>query len=212
MDKIICVGKNYLDHAQELGDKIPEKPVLFFKPPSVLVSFNSGEVVEVSHPKNRGPAHHECEIVLRVAKDCYCVSESEAEKLISHVTLGLDMTLRDVQAQQKKNGHPWEIAKVFANSAVVGPWVKVQDFPHYLEEEFSFTLDGVLRQKSAGKNMRLSPAQCLSYASEFFQLCEGDLIFTGTPSGVGPVASGQTGELKWGSKLKYRVHWGTSRR
>jgi 2-keto-4-pentenoate hydratase/2-oxohepta-3-ene-1,7-dioic acid hydratase in catechol pathway len=198
MDKIICIGKNYLDHAKELGDAVPEKPVLFLKPPSVLVSAKQmGETLAVSLPRNRGAVHHECEIVVRI----------NAQGTIDAVTLGLDMTLRNVQEQLKKNGHPWEIGKVFAGSAILGPWISLAEFPDYLERDFSFSLDGKLRQQGRGNQMRLLPKDCVSYAREFFPLCEGDVIFTGTPAGVGPVQAGQPSELRWGDHTILRVQW-----
>ena len=107
MDKVICIGKNYLDHAKEMskmtGDKIPEKPVIFFKPPSTInQASKNGETVTASLPLNRGQAHHECEIVLRISKDCYQISIDEAKNYFDAVTLGLDMTLRDAQLELKK--------------------------------------------------------------------------------------------------------------
>src|SRR5258708_6102141 len=128
MDKMICVGKNYLEHAKELGDAIPEKPVLFLKPPSAsLLVDRAGRKVEAILPQGRGSIHHECEILIRI-------NERGA---IDAVSLGLDMTLRDVQADLKKKGHPWELSKVFKNSAIIGPWIPIRDFPDYLEEEFT---------------------------------------------------------------------------
>jgi 2-keto-4-pentenoate hydratase/2-oxohepta-3-ene-1,7-dioic acid hydratase in catechol pathway len=195
MDKIICVGKNYLDHSRELGDAVPEKPVLFLKPPSSMVVISSDGMGEVRLPFGRGPVHPECEIVARIS----------AQGAIDAVTLGLDMTLRDVQAGLKKAGHPWEISKVFAGSAVIGEWVPV--FPEYLDEEFSLAIDGEIRQRGRGREMRMSPEGCVAYAGEHFPLRAGDALFTGTPAGVGPVEPGQTAELRWGSKLKYRVRF-----
>lgn len=196
-DKIICVGKNYLEHATELGDAVPEKPVLFLKPWSVAVAAGAGETLEIPLPKGRGAIHHECELVVRLASG----------GAIDAVTLGLDMTLRDTQVLLKKSGHPWEVSKVFAGSAIFGPWIPVKEFADYLDAEFTFAVDGKLRQRGRGAEMRLSPAECVAYAAEHFPLEAGDALFTGTPSGVGPVASGQKGELRWGSRLGYSVCW-----
>ncbi len=198
MDKLICVGKNYLEHAKELGDAVPEKPVLFLKPPSTLISINSS--ASVSLPRNRGQIHPECEIVCRIR-----IGSQGPE--IDAVTLGLDLTLRDVQSQLKKNGHPWEISKVFAGAAVIGPWISVADFPDYLEKEFSFSVDGELRQKARGQMMRALPIDCLRAATDSFPVCDGDLLFTGTPAGVGPVTPGQASSLQWEKKLDFKVHW-----
>jgi 2-keto-4-pentenoate hydratase/2-oxohepta-3-ene-1,7-dioic acid hydratase in catechol pathway len=196
MDKLICVGKNYLDHARELGEPVPEKPVFFLKPPSsVKMVRKDQETTQVKLPKNRGTIHPECEIILKLGHD------GSPE----WVSLGLDMTLRDVQMDLKKKGHPWEISKVFEDSAVIGPWISLTEYPEFLDNEFTLTLDGVLLQKAKGREMRLSPLECLKYAKDFFPLCEGDILFTGTPAGVAPVNAGQTAELRLGSKIAYRV-------
>jgi 2-keto-4-pentenoate hydratase/2-oxohepta-3-ene-1,7-dioic acid hydratase in catechol pathway len=197
MDKIICVGKNYAEHAKELGDVVPEKPVLFLKPPSVLREAKHGERISAWYPAGRGSFHHECEIVLRLG---------EGGK-ISAVTVGLDMTLRDLQGQLKKQGHPWTVAKVFRDAAIVGPWVSVADFPRWQETPFSLAIAGKVRQRGSAAEMILEPAACVSYIAEWFPLCAGDLVFTGTPAGVGPVAKGETAELQWGD-IRCSVAWG----
>ena len=207
MDKIVCVGKNDLDHARELGDPVPERPVVFLKPPSILRAATSeGDPLVLGIPRDAGALHHEVEIVLRLDKGGSRLDVKEAERLIGAVTVGLDMTLRDRQAALKKAGHPWTTGKVFADAAVVGPWRRVSEFPNYLQEKFSFALDGQLRQEGFGKDMLFSPAECLAYLSECFPLCPGDVIFTGTPAGVGPVTSGQKGVLSWGP-IRYAVQW-----
>jgi 2-keto-4-pentenoate hydratase/2-oxohepta-3-ene-1,7-dioic acid hydratase in catechol pathway len=208
MDKIVCVGKNYLEHASELGDAIPEMPVLFLKPRSSLRSVEKNEeTVEVEFPKNRGSLHHECEIVIRLSKGGSHLSLQEAKEAIQDVTLGLDMTLRDVQTKLKKNGHPWEMGKVFVGSAILGPWVQISDFPNFENTQFSFSLEGRVRQKGRASEMRLSIPECIVYASQHFPLCPGDLIFTGTPAGVGEVNLGQTAELNWTNRIQYKVKW-----
>ena len=193
MDKIICVGKNYLEHAQELGDAVPEKPVLFLKPPSVLVQVKS----EGGMPRDRGSVHHECEVVLRLT----------VEGRFDAVTLGLDMTLRDLQSELKKKGHPWEMGKVFKGSALLGPWIELDAFAGLLETDFSFSLDGQTRQRGRACDMRMAPQQCIDYAREYFPICAGDALFTGTPAGVGPVRVGQKGELRWGDRALFSVQW-----
>jgi 2-keto-4-pentenoate hydratase/2-oxohepta-3-ene-1,7-dioic acid hydratase in catechol pathway len=206
MDKIVCVGKNYLDHAKELGDKIPEKPVIFLKPSSILRAAIQHEELELSIPQNSGTLHFETEIVLRLDRGGYKLDLKDAEKCIGAVTLGLDMTLRDLQATQKKNGHPWTTSKVFPDSAVVGPWMRISEFPNYLEENFTFILNDEVKQQDIGKSMRMNPAEIISYVSEFFPLVSGDIIFTGTPAGVSSVQLGQKGLLKFG-EINYSVLW-----
>lgn len=208
MDKIVCVGKNYLAHARELGDAIPERPVIFIKPPSVLRVAVPGDdaPLELRIPPEAGEIHHEVEIVLRLDKGGYRLDPKEAERLIGAVTVGLDMTLRTRQQHAKKNGHPWTTSKVFPDAAVIGPWLRVSEFPGYMSEKFSFALDGTLRQEGYGRDMTFMPAECVAYLSEFFPLQAGDIIFTGTPEGVGPVVHGSKGVVSWGS-LRYEVQW-----
>lgn len=193
MDKIVCVGKNYAEHAKELGDAIPEKPVLFLKPPSVLLA-SDGREVTARLPKDSGSVHHECEIVLRLGPG----------GKIRDVTLGLDMTLRERQAAQKKAGHPWTTSKVFPDAAIVGPFVPLE--ADWLQSEFFLQIDGKIRQRGRGDEMTFSPEACLAYIAGFFPLCEGDLVFTGTPAGVGPVVAGNVGKLSWG-RVSYTVRW-----
>ncbi len=199
MDKCICIGKNYLEHAKELGDDVPEHPVIFIKPPSVVLqslqSSLKGQKLEVVLPQGRGAIHHECEIVLRLNR----LGVPDA------VTLGLDLTLRELQSELKKKGHPWELSKVFNQSAVVGPWIPISIFPDYLDQNFEFLINGVQKQSGRGIDMRYSPDFCLNYVRDCFPVCEGDLLFTGTPAGVGPLTAGQTGILRWGTVFELQV-------
>lgn len=198
MDKIICVGKNYLDHALEMGDAVPEMPVLFLKPPSSATYCSQpGDTISVKLPRDSGAIHPECEIVMRL----------DSQGRFDAVTLGLDMTLREVQTNLKKKGHPWELAKVFQGSAVIGPWIELKRFSDYLEIPFLFLVNQSIRQKACGKEMRVSPENCLSYARKYFPICEGDLLFTGTPAGVSAVSPGQVVELKWGDRFSYSVRF-----
>lgn len=194
-------------HAKELGDLVPEKPVIFLKPPSVLRKADeSSKPIELSLPLGRGEVHHECEIVVRIGKSGENLKLLEAEQSIEAVTVGLDMTLRDVQAQLKKLGQPWTVSKVFKDSAIVGPWIAPIDFPSWEKERFSFFLDGKLRQSASADEMMMKVKEGICYVSEQFPLTAGDILFTGTPSGVGPVFSGSSAELKWGP-LSYKVLW-----
>lgn len=206
MDKIVCVGKNYRKHAEELGDKQPSKPVLFIKPPSVLVQVTGSEVT-VRYPEGRGQVDHECEMVVRLKRGGERWSKEEALASIDAVTLGLDMTLRIVQRQQKDAGLPWTTAKVFADAAVVGPWRPASELESLLAEPFRFHYGDALRQEGRRENMIFDVAQCLQYASDCFPLCAGDLVFFGSPTGVGPVEPGGVGRVQWGTSIDYRVHW-----
>lgn len=207
MTKIICVGKNYLDHAIELGDEVPEMPVLFLKPPSLAVcAQENGQTLALAIPKHVDDLNHECEIIVRLAHGGEYLAPKDCEALVDAVTLGLDMTWRGRQAQLKKAGHPWEISKVFKNAAVVGPLIPIAEFSDYATRDFRFLVNGKLRQTANAKEMRLGIAECLSYISHYFPLEPGDLIFTGTPAGVGPIVSGDRCELEWGD-IKYFVDW-----
>ncbi|SRR5579883_2332824 len=199
MDKIICVGKNYLEHALELGEAVPDKPVLFLKPPSILKQASAwGGVVSAIFPQARGDMQPECEIVLKL----------DSAKKITAVSIGLDGTLRSHQAQLKKNGHPWTTAKVFPDAAIVGPWIPVDEFNNYMSTEFSLTIDGELRQRAFPQQMMMKPDELVVYIKEFFPLCTGDLIYTGTPVGVSPVQIGSRVVLRWG-KYFYSVDYKT---
>ncbi|MGK5089619.1 fumarylacetoacetate hydrolase family protein [Bdellovibrionota bacterium FG-2] len=201
MDKIICVGKNYLEHAKELGDAIPKKPILFLKPPSVLKIAQDGQPLLARLPEGRGPVHFECEIVFRIR------CKAGTTPYFDALTLGLDMTIREAQTELKRQGHPWELAKVFTDSALLGAWKPIKDIPDYLNKEFSCEIEGQLRQKATGSQMTLSPEICRAYAQECFPLCDGDLLFTGTPAGVGPVTKGQSATLLWEGESLLQVHW-----
>jgi 2-keto-4-pentenoate hydratase/2-oxohepta-3-ene-1,7-dioic acid hydratase in catechol pathway len=207
MDKLICLGKNYLDHAHELGDAVPEKPVVFFKPPSILrTARKMGERLLLQIPKGSSDLHHECEIVGKISQDLYQCTVEEAEAAVTEYTLGLDMTLRTLQSELKSKGHPWERSKIFLDSAVIGPWVKKKDFPQPMNTSFSFKLDGLLKQEGNPQHMRIKIAEALSEISQTIPIKSGDLIFTGTPAGVGPVSADQVGELQWGP-VQFSVKW-----
>jgi 2-keto-4-pentenoate hydratase/2-oxohepta-3-ene-1,7-dioic acid hydratase in catechol pathway len=206
-DKIVCIGKNYLEHAHELGDAVPEKPVLFLKPPSVLRQAKVwGEHLELDFPAEDSAVQPECEIVLKMAHDGYKMSNGDALNAISHLTLGLDMTLRTRQSSLKKLGHPWTTAKVFKDSAVIGPWIEHKQFLEYLEIDFQLFIDGALKQQAKGQEMMMYPVDLLVYVSHFFPLKAGDIIFTGTPAGVTTVYPGSEAKLCWRNE-SYSVSW-----
>lgn len=207
VDKIVCVGKNYLDHALELGDKVPERPVLFLKPFSVLKQVPAwGDHVRLAFPDYDTAVQPECEIVLRVAYDGFHLSLEEATNAIAAVTLGLDMTLRTQQTQLKKQGHPWTTSKVFQDAAVIGPWIPYTEFPDYMDVEFHLDIDGNVRQQAKGQNMMMQPVQLLMYISQHFPLKTNDIIFTGTPAGVKNIAAESIAGLHWGA-YTYHVSW-----
>lgn len=207
IDKIICVGKNYLDHAKELGDAVPEKPVLFLKPASVLKQAASwDEQIHLDFPSEDSAVQPECEIVLRIAHDGYRMTYAEAKNNISALSLGLDMTLRTRQSELKKQGHPWTTAKVFKDAAVLGPWIPYHLFTDYMKTEFQLIIDGTIRQRAKGLEMTMPPENLLVYISQFFPLKSGDIIYTGTPAGVTSISRNTTAELSW-QHYSYSVKW-----
>ncbi len=191
MDKIICVGKNYLKHALELGDAVPAEPLFFMKPPSASVQLKSGANPPVEFP-SRGEIHHELELVLRI-------KHSGDSWTFSHFTLGLDLTARELQAQLKKAGHPWEKAKVFRGSAILGPWQEISSLTAVLSLPFELKVNGELRQHGQGQDMRWQPEDLIQDLNKWFPLVDGDVLFTGTPEGVGPLKNGDKVEVRGGS-------------
>lgn len=186
ISKIVCVGRNYAEHANELGNEIPEKPVVFIKPASAVIY--SGETIK--YPSFSNEMHHEVELVLLIGDNVKDVSETVAEKSIIGYGVGLDMTLRDVQSKLKSKGHPWTIAKCFDNSAVLSSFVLKEDFNLSLDEEIYLKVNDEVRQKDKLKKMIFKPSELVQYLSSLMTLEEGDLIFTGTPKGVGKVNKG----------------------
>ncbi len=183
--KIFCVGRNYAAHAQELNNDLPDNPLIFMKPSTAILHKDRDFYI----PDFSNNIHYEAELVLKIAKNGKSIEPKFASKYISAITVGLDFTARDLQDQLKKNGHPWEIAKAFDGSAVIGEW---QDVRHYQPADTSFSLDinGVKVQQGNTTMMLFSFDKIISYISRFFTLQTGDLIFTGTPAGVGAIKCG----------------------
>ncbi len=184
--KIVCVGRNYAEHAAELGNEVPEKPVVFLKPNSAVI-YSGGEIIYPSFSKEM---HHETELVLLLGKELKDAGSKESAAAIEAYGVGLDMTLRDVQSELKKKGHPWTIAKGFDTSAVLSDFVPASEHELTLEEEIILKVNGSVRQTEKLNMMLFKPAQILEYISTLMTLEAGDLIFTGTPKGVGAVKPG----------------------
>jgi len=186
--KIVCVGRNYAEHARELGNEIPEFPVLFLKPPSALIY--SGE--NIIKPSFSDDMHHEIEVVLLIGSDLSNAGEEESRKAIKAFGIGLDMTLRDIQNSLKKKGEPWTVSKCFDTSAAISEFILTDQTE--LSEKFvlSLSVNGQLRQSSTLDKMIFSPVQIVSFISSRMKLEAGDLIFTGTPAGVGKVVPGDS--------------------
>jgi acylpyruvate hydrolase len=184
--KMVCVGRNYAAHAKELGNDVPEFPIIFLKPASNVI-FSGDSVV---HPSYSNNLHHEVELVLYIGEDVKNATNEEAEKAIHGYTIGLDMTLRDLQNQFRKKGDPWTLAKCFDTAAVLTDVVLKKDYSLKGNENISLSVNGTLRQNSSISNMIFSPVEIVKYISARMILEKGDLIFTGTPEGVGRVVPG----------------------
>ncbi|UCH65049.1 MAG: fumarylacetoacetate hydrolase family protein [Ignavibacterium sp.] len=184
--KIVCVGRNYAEHTIELGNEIPEKPVVFIKPASAVIY--SGDTIK--YPTFSDEMHHEVELVLLIGENVKDVSESVAEKSIIGYGVGLDMTLRDIQSTLKSKGHPWTIAKCFDTSAVLSDFIMKDDINLSLDEEIYLNVNDEVRQKDKLNKMILKPVELVQYLSSLMTLEKGDLVFTGTPKGVGKVNKG----------------------
>ena len=184
--KIVCVGRNYADHAKELGNEVPDKPVLFLKPASAIIY--SGD--NIIHPDFSDEMHHEVELVLLIGRDVNKANLSESENAIIGYGVGLDMTLRDLQNDFRKKGNPWTVSKCFDTSAVISDFIFKEDYKLTLNEEISLSVNGIVKQKEQLNKMIFNPVQIVEYISYLMTLEEGDLVFTGTPKGVSKVNRG----------------------
>lgn len=184
--KIVCVGRNYAEHIQELGHQEHEKPVIFLKTTSSVI-YDGDEIICPSYSENM---HHETELVLLIGKNIKDADDKIAEDAIVGYGIGLDMTLRDVQAELKRKGDPWTIAKCFDTSTALSEFVKKSDYHLTLDEIISLKVNGEYRQKDQLNKMLHKPIEIVKYISSLMSLEPGDLIFTGTPKGVSKVVSG----------------------
>lgn len=186
--KIICIGRNYLDHANELGNKIPTSPLFFLKPDTAIQPKGHPFFI----PDFSNNIHFEVELVVKISKNGKNIDEKFAHKYFDEIGIGIDFTARDIQEDCKKNGLPWEKAKGFDGSAQISnefinkKSLKLEDI------HFSLNLNNSLMQKGNSKNMIFSFDQIISYISKYYTLRAGDLIYTGTPSGVGKVEIGDS--------------------
>lgn len=185
--KIICVGRNYADHAKELGNAIPDQAVLFIKPPSSLSTLDAG----VSWNPVWGNCHYECELSLRIDQPLKQVTDpAQALAAVGAVTLGLDLTLRELQEQLKTKGQPWERAKAYDGSCVLADWVDVKEIQDWTQVQYQFEINGQLRQSGNTANMIFDIGSLLVEINQIFGLEPGDVIMTGTPAGVAALHSG----------------------
>ena len=181
--KIICVGRNYADHAKELGNQVPDEPVIFLKPKNALLTPGNN----LFYPAFTNELHYECELVVKIHKNGKFISAGKARNYYDEVTLGIDFTARDVQDKLKKKGLPWEKAKAFDSSAAIGHFVPLSRFNNPKDLHFQLFKNGELAQDGYTRDMLFSIDAIIADVSQYFSLNIGDLIFTGTPPGVGEV-------------------------
>ncbi len=184
--RIFCIGKNYAEHVKELGGSVPGQPVVFMKPVSCLVC--PGETIQI--PAHGNNLHHEAEVVVLIGTGGKDIPVPAASSHIAGLTLGLDLTLRDVQSDMKKKGWPWEISKAFDHSAPLGTLTLYSEATPLDNIPFQCSVNGAVRQTGNSSAMMFTIPDLIHYLSGIWELREGDLIFTGTPSGVGPLQRG----------------------
>lgn len=181
--KIICIGRNYAEHAQELGNEVPTSPVIFMKPDTAVLKKGSDFYI----PEFSKDIHYELEVVLKISKGGKYIQEENADKYYGEIGLGIDFTARDLQTQLKEKGLPWELAKGFDGSAVISEFYKKEDF-NLKDLNFSLLKNKQEVQNGNTSLMIFSPEKIIAFVSQYFTLRVGDLIFTGTPKGVGKVS------------------------
>ena len=184
--KIICVGQNYLNHIKELNSKRNKSPILFLKPDSSIIQKNQPFFI----PEFSKEIHYEAEIILKFDKLGKHIDRKFSNKYYNQISLGIDFTARDLQEKLKKSGQPWEKAKSFDNSAVVGDWIDVSNFQDINNINFCLKLNNEIVQSSNSSNMIWKIDDLVTEVSNYFTLKIGDILFTGTPEGVGKVSIG----------------------
>ena len=184
--KIFCVGRNYAAHAEELGNEIPDDPVIFMKPKSAMLQPHT----PFYYPEFTNELNYECELVLRISKNGKYIQEKFAGKYYDAVTAGIDFTARDIQNELKEKGLPWEKAKAWDNSAIIGKWLPFTSIKNKKDINFCLYKNKELVQQGNSGDMLNNFDKIVAYISNYFSINIGDVIFTGTPAGVGEVVVG----------------------
>lgn len=184
--KIIAIGRNYIEHAKELNNPVPASPVIFMKPDTALLKDNK----PFYHPDFSEDIHHEIEVVLKVSKEGKHISEKFAANYFEEIGLGIDFTARDVQQRHKEKGLPWELAKAFDNSAPISNFLPKTQFADLYQLNFNLDVNGERKQTGSTKDLIFSFEYIIAFISKYITLKKGDLIYTGTPQGVGKVNIG----------------------
>ena len=206
--RVYCVGRNYAAHAREMGfDPDREPPFFFCKPADAVIPVAEGETLALPYPAETKNYHYEIELVAAIGKGGSNIDEKDALDHVYGYGVGLDMTRRDLQMKMREMGRPWEIGKAFDQSAPMGPLHPATKVGHFDDAELWLQVNGADKQRSTTKALIWSVAETVAYLSRFFRLEPGDLIFTGTPEGVGPVVAGDLmeGGVAGLGTLKVRV-------
>ncbi len=184
--KVVCVGRNYAEHAAELNNPVPTTPLLFMKPSTAVVDLNTPFAI----PSNRGACHHETEIAILIGSTLTAVEAQDVPAAIAGIGVALDLTLRDVQAELKKQGYPWEVAKAFDGSCPLSHFAPYDAATDLTNLKIRLSVNGIIKQQGCASEM-ITPIQPLiAYISQIFTLLPGDVVLTGTPKGVGPLQHG----------------------
>jgi len=189
--KIICIGRNYADHAKELGNQVPSEPVIFMKPDSAILPKGNAFFI----PEFSNDVHFECEVVVRIDRLGKNIEERFASRYYSQIALGIDFTARDLQEELKAKGLPWEKAKSFDGAAYLGKLFDKSDYPDLGEISFQLKKNGEIAQNGNTRDMLFSIDRIIAEVSKYFTIKIGDLIYTGTPAGVAAVNIGDELEL-----------------
>ena len=188
LGKIVCVGRNYAEHAKELNNPVPKAPILFIKPASSAVPMAGN----ISVPEDQGSVHHELEIAILIGEQLSSATEEEVDGAIAGIGLALDLTLRDVQSELKEKGHPWERAKAFDGACPLSEFIEANEFIDLNSIELKLTKNDEVQQQGSSSQMLFPILPLIAEMSRHFTLNPGDVVITGTPAGVGPIEAGDS--------------------
>lgn len=184
--KVVCIGRNYLEHIRELHNAVPETPILFMKPSTSLAALDE----PIRLPSRRGECHHEVELAVLIGRELRNADTETARQAVAGYGIALDLTLRDLQNDLKKKGHPWETAKAFDGSCPLSPFLKPEALPEPQATDLALRVNGEIRQQGNTGQMMVGIFELMAHISTHFTLQPGDVVLTGTPAGVGPLQSG----------------------
>lgn len=196
--KVVCVGRNYAEHAKELNNPVPTSPILFMKPSTAIVALADGFTI----PRDQGECHHELELAVLIGKPLKNASEAEVRNAILGYGIGLDLTLRDLQNRLKEKSHPWEMAKAFDGANPLSGFVAADKIPRSDNIDIALRVNGVVRQQGNTADMITPVIDLIVYISRYFTLLPGDVIMTGTPAGVAALHPGDALELRMADCLR----------